>query len=361
MTAGTPFVYGPAQAFGEGPHAGTLWNVPEWSTYDRWRCNTVNTSALFARWAFEGAGRWRDAVHTMWDWDLSLRASRLGRPRTSTAMLQYRQHSDSWSTGIGEKAESTKTRFLKEIRRQNARLSIGVIYSGRLPELLPQWLDAVAQSLGWLQLAEKPELVILDHAASKAVEIPWNDHLTPHVGKFSAIRILPYLDSITFSNEVERQNGVATFMANATDRLIRECRGDLVWLIEDDILVPPLAARDLWDTITDGWELPGFVAGCYRNRHVPAQYVGGWWRKGQPQELRELPTEGQAFEVDFTGTGCAMVWKHYCAGPWDSHYRGVPAHDWAWCRRLRRNGHRVLMHPGVLCGHAISRDQILRG
>ncbi|MFO0917397.1 MAG: glycosyltransferase [Planctomycetaceae bacterium] len=56
MTPETPFVYGPARAFGEGLARGHALGGSDWPDYDRWRCNTVNTSALYARWAFQAAG-----------------------------------------------------------------------------------------------------------------------------------------------------------------------------------------------------------------------------------------------------------------------------------------------------------------
>lgn len=86
MAPGVPFVYGPARAFGDGPHAQTLWAAPEWEHYDRWRCNTVNTSAMYARWAFDAAGGWSDRVPTMW----GLGPGAAGRPVWPAAGQQGR-------------------------------------------------------------------------------------------------------------------------------------------------------------------------------------------------------------------------------------------------------------------------------
>src|SRR5262245_29193105 len=128
MTSGTPFVYGPAKAFGDGPAARAYWSVPTWAEYDRWECNTVNTSAMYARWAFAAAGGWSDRVPTMWDWDLALRSARFGTPRASRAVLDYRQHADSWSSTIGER-DAERANYLAIVRRQNARLAVGAILS----------------------------------------------------------------------------------------------------------------------------------------------------------------------------------------------------------------------------------------
>lgn len=357
---GAPFAYGPAQAFGEGLHAGTLWKVPNWEDYDRWQTNTVNTSALYARWVFEAAGHWRDRVHTMWDWDLAIRASRFGTPVPSTATLEYRQHAQSWSAQIGEKTESLRAQFLPLVRRVNARLSVGAILSGRLPDLFPRWLDSLTQSLSWLDLPERPECVLLLHNPTPELMTFYQSQLRPYTNHFSSVRLRTYKDRYGYHDEPSRRDAVAAFMARASARLARELRGDLVWLVEDDILVPMLAALRLWETVTQGWVPPAAVAGCYRNRHVPDQYVGGWWKPDGPEELREL-THTEPFDVDFTGTGCLMFWKHHSPVNWESHSRGVPAHDWAWCEAVRRQGRRVLLHPDIRCGHARTATDILDG
>ena len=134
-------------------------------------------------------------------------------------------------------------------------------------------------------------------------------------------------------------------MADSYNRLRTEARGDIHWLIEDDVLVPLQAGIELFEQLTTGWTPPHAVSGCYRNRHVPTQYVGGWFNGERAEELQELP-DGP-FSVDFCGTGCLMYWAPRTPRFWDSHFRGIPAHDWEWCMRLNQLGGTVLMVDSV--------------
>lgn len=361
LTPGTPFSYGPALSFGDGPRAGQLWDVPAWEDYDLWQTNTVNTSALYARWAFFGAGGWRGRFLTMWDWDLAIRASRLGTPRPSTATLEYRQHCQSWSASRREKTEADRASFLGEIRRANARLSVGAILSGRLPKLLDRWCASLVYSVRGIPLEHRPELVVLDNGRSLEFTEQVRRAVSPYLETFDSIRIVPLSATCQFADEASRQKAIADFMARSSIRLQEQLRGDVVWLIEDDILVPLTAGRELWNALTDGWHPPAATAGCYRSRHAPDRYVGGWWNEVEPTYLTSVPEDGRPFDVDFTGTGCLMYWRHHSPQTWESHCRGVPAHDWAWCEAVRNRGRRVLMHPKVRCDHARSEEDVLSG
>ncbi|MDB5339077.1 MAG: hypothetical protein JWN70_4696 [Planctomycetaceae bacterium] len=361
VQAGTPFVYGPAHAFGKGQHAGTFWDVPNWDDYDLWRCNTVNTSAMYARWAFEAAGRWRDCVRSMWDWDLAIRASRFGQPKPSRAVLYYRMHSGSWSSLIGEREAEQRAEQCSIVRRWNARVSIGAILSGRLPGLFPRWMAALAQSVRLMKLSTKPELVYLDNSRKASIRSKFLVEADKYCDTFETIRILPFPERFTWRKEQERRDKVAQFMASASNRLRSEMHGDIHWIVEDDVLVPLAAGEQLWQTLTAGTNPLNAVAGCYRNRHLPETYVGGWWNNGSPRELRDLPPGNVPVEVDFTGTGCLMYWKDRTPKMWNSHYQGVPAHDWEWCMAVKAAKGRVAMLPQVRCGHAVDEKNIIPG
>lgn len=361
MSPGTPFVYGPARAFGAGRNAGAFWPAAEWSNYDRWKCNTVNTSAMYARWAFAAAGRWSDRVVTMWDWDLALRASRLGTPRVSTAILDYRQHAESWSASIQEK-ESQRNGYLAEVRRRNARLAVGSILSGRLPGLLPRWLDALALAVRQLDLSEPPSLVLLLHGSDSDARLRIERALAMHADTFGSLRTIPYPVTFSWQGERERRDQVAKFLADAYRRLAAEMRGDLHWFVEDDVLVPIDGGRLLWQAVTEGETPPEGISGCYRNRHVPDRYVGGWWRGDHPEELHSLPSDRrEPIPVDFLGTGCLMTWPSRTPEWTDSQVRGIPAHDWAWCAQVLARRGRLFLHPLVRCRHAVDEQTLIPG
>jgi len=354
MRPGCPYVYGAAHGFGD---AAPRWKAPEWGEASLWQSNFVNTSALWARWAFEAAGGWRDGEHTMWDWDLALRGARLGTPRRSEAILLYRRHSSSWSATLNERSGERQEYLNPLVRRRNARLSVGVVFSGRLPELVPTWIPAIVRAIHLLNIPERPELVVLDNSGNEALHTCLAGEIDRFRLSFSSVRILPHRRALFWTTESERRHAVARFLAGAYTRLRAELHGDVHWLIEDDILVPAWAGSDLFTVLLSGSRTPQAVAGCYRNRHWPERIVGGFWRNGAPVELTTLPSA--PFEIEYTGTGCLMYWADQVPAHWGSHVGDIPAHDWEWSLRLKANGGRLLMLPAVRCGHAVDAANIL--
>lgn len=354
MAPGIPFVYGPALAFGQGPEAGTLWRVPTWEKADPWRRNSVNTSAMYARWAFEAAGRWREGAGTMWDWDLALRAARFGTPHPSDAVLHYRQHAASWSRKRGARAPGYID-VRPSIRRQNVRLSVGSVVSGRLPGLFERWFQRLANSVSLLDLAAKPDLTILDNSRDERKTSLLREATERHADVFSTIKVVPHPATFSWKTERERRDGVAMFMANAHNRLRESMRGDVHWIVEDDVLVPPHAGTALFEELT-GERIPHAVSGCYRCRHGDGSWIAGWHAKGTWKRVGHL---GDApLSVDYTGTGCLMFWKNRTPETWQSHTSdGVAAHDWAWGLNLTRQGGMLLLLPSVRCEHAISETR----
>ena len=352
-----PFVYGPAAAFGDNCHA-SYWEAPAYDAGRLWEQNYVNTSALWRRTAFEAVCGWREGVKTMWDWDLALRATRWGTPRPSAACLHYRQHPESWSHQVCEKTAEDRSALMPGVRRLNAKLSVGCLISGRLPGLFPQWLSNLAQSIKLMALAEAPELVLLDNSRNEQLARTMPSELARYNGTFGSVRIIPYPVRFGWDSEQQRRDAVAGFMATACNRLRSELQGDIHWLVEDDVLVPLQGGDRLWQAVTAGWRPPHAVAGTYRNRHVPTQFVGGWWREGHPEEITTFADQ-QPVAVDFTGTGCLMYWPSRTPKEWRSHWQKVPAHDWAWGMDLKAADGTLLMLPAVPCGHARSVNDII--
>ncbi|QDV49615.1 glycosyltransferase family 2 protein [Gimesia fumaroli] len=355
MTPTTPFVYGGAEAFGDFT---TLWDAPEWKQGQLWLRNFINTSALWNRQAFETAGRWQNKINTMWDWDLALRGARLGAPALSKAILKYRQHTSSWSANIQTKYEKRQEILLPQMRRACARLSVGSIISGRLASFFPEWMSAVAQSVNLINSQEPVELVLLDNSRNENTLSLMRAETNRYRNTFETIRIIPHPVSFSFSNEKERRDQVAKFMAHSCNRLSVEMRGDVHWLIEDDILLPLEAGANLMNQLTDGWVPPNAVSGCYRSRHTESQFVGGHFDDYHlVNAFTEIGTE--ATPVDYCGTGCLMFWRDRTPRYWDSHYQHAPAHDWEWCARVKQSEGEILMLPSVHCGHVKTPEDIL--
>lgn len=359
MRAGAPFAYGPAEGFGEGPRAGVFWPVPAtWAETDLWRGNSVNTSAMYARWAFDAAGGWQDGVGTMWDWDLALRASRYGEPVPSTAVLKYRQHADSWSHQHAEFTDSVRHDLQEKVRRLRARLSIGSIVSGRLGGgFINDWIGRIATSVREMRLAEKPDLAVLctgDVSPSVFLRA-----VAPYSDYFSSTLAIDHSFGEFPKNEKERRIRVATEIAGGMNRLRRLMRGDIHWIIEDDILVDRSTGDAMLSALcAGGFSPPGAVSGVYRNRHVPDEFVAGFrGRDGTHQHLTRIPdTNGP---VDFCGTGCLMLWRDRTPHCWRPLIGETPAHDWEWCRQLADMGRPLILVPKARCGHARSSADIL--
>lgn len=359
MAPGIPFVYGPARAFGDGPRVGTLWGVPEWKDCDLWAGNSVNTSAMYARWAFDAAGGWRDGIGTMWDWDLAIRAARHGKPRTSTAILDYRQHPESFSHQTQEASDERRHGFQSRMRRLNATLSIGTIVSGRVPGLFDEWFHRLCETV--TRSGVKADLTILDNSTNPAFSKVIR-RVSGHPA-FSFVRIVSHPERFTWDSEVDRRNKVADFMARACNRLTSYMRGDLVWFVEDDVMVPGNALQALRDALVghveSPYDCPHAVSGAYRSRHDRTTYIAGWKRGKEWPHVESLPVAPTP--IDYAGTGCLMFWRQRPAIPetFVSHAEGIPAHDWAWGMELRKNGGKMLLVPSVKCGHAVSEKEII--
>lgn len=359
MRAGAPFAYGPAEGFGEGPRAGVFWQVPAtWAETDLWRGNSVNTSAMYARWAFDAAGGWQEGVGTMWDWDLALRASRYGEPVPSTAVLRYRQHAASWSHQYAEFTDAVRNDLQEKVRKLRARLSIGSIVSGRMGGgFVNEWIGRVAAAVREMRRPEKPDLVALctgDVSASVFLRAA-----APYSDSFSNTLAIDHSFPEFSKNENERRIQASTAIAEGMNRLRRLMRGDIHWIVEDDILVDRTAGESLLNALcAGGYHPPGAVSGIYRNRHVPDEFVAGFrGRDGTHQHLTHVPdTNGP---IDFCGTGCLMLWRDRTPHCWRPLLGDTPAHDWEWCRQLSDMGRPLILVPKARCGHARTTDDIL--
>jgi hypothetical protein len=374
----TPFVYGPAQCFGVSRK---LWPVLPWHEHFLWDANQCNTSSAIWRWAFQAAGGWRDASCDSPDWHLFLRAARLGVPAASKATLLYRQHEANWSAALRLAGRVDSGRV--PLRRSLARVSIGCIYSGRLPGLLGRWIAAIARNAQACPTAEPPDLTILDNSADASCRHALYEVTAAHLAAFSRVVIEPFPVRLTWSNEAERQNRVARFMADATARLLALASGELVWLVEDDILPPDDALAKLFERATEGECLPAAVSALYRSRHVADDWIAGWWRDGAldryvPQgasggrkpPVCERPTGdagypqrgsapvcldadsgGDSLEIDLAGTGCLLFWRGLAPATLESHLGCFAAHDWALTWALRQAKRSVVLLPAVSCRH----------
>lgn len=339
------FAFSGAQRFGLQDEVSTS----DWDPQLLWTRNFINTSALVRRSAFEAAGGWRDVAGTLWDWDLWLRISRIGPGVASGALLHYRRHAGSWSQYHRRLAPDDVGLLYGRIRRAVAKVSVCAIVSGRLPELMDTWIDALVATIKASESAvNPPELIILDNSKDGMRE-RINKALEKHPGVFRTVTVVPYPVRFTWTSEMERRHMVSKFLATAYNRIFAMADGEIVWFLEDDIVVPECAYETLLKDLTDGEIPPAAVSGLYRARHmdqlVAHHVVNGVSIPVKDQHLAPL-------DIDLGGTGCMMALRPFITHPFTSHWRGSsPAHDWAWCDEIRKDGRRIILDPRVRCRH----------
>lgn len=369
VVPGTPFVYPSCHAF-QGMT--NKWSNLAWDQYDKWNRNQVSTTAMWDRTIFIAAGLWQGDIPTMWDYDLALRCSRFGTPIAGKAILNYRIHDTSVSSQLNERTETAFIEYAEMIRRKDASLGVGCLVSGRLPELFPKWIDAVACSVRYAKL--KPSLFLLLHNEAhknlsyymewvskfsdsfSTIQVTTLNRPSPQNVKDNTIKDGDITYYIDVQVELARRDFVSTLLADSCQMMQDRLNTDIVWLIEDDIIIPMKAASLLYHELTLGAETPIGVSGCYSNRHEPTKWIGGWIQHGKHYE----PTYafGPADDVDFVGTGCLMYWAKRLGSPkkWrnKSKIEDAFAHDWAWSEDVKGT---LRMIGTVQCDHHISLEE----
>jgi len=347
----TPFVYCAAQAFGLKDN---LWRVPEWKDGNIWHQNFVNTSTMMWRWVFDAAGGWKETCEkTMWDWSMAIRASRVmqSSPKPSPAILHYRQHEQSYSR-VAERTPDMPDKFNKvnlNIRKELVTMSICCIYGGRLPELMPLWLDALIDDISILH--SRPELIIINNSQR------YIDWITSyHKQYFSDIKIITGFSPITWKDEKERREKVSTLLADCHNLAVKHMTGDLIHFREDDMLTNAGAFAKMYEFIMDIRQDRKKVAvgALYLNRQHP-QIVGGKYNYQHPQmtrDFKEVPTGTKPVSVDFTGTGCLLYWREMAPTTWHPFVGGnICAHDWRFGTDLKAMGKDIYILPDAVCKH----------
>jgi glycosyltransferase involved in cell wall biosynthesis len=341
----TPFVYGAANAFGL---FNTLWKVFSWKTLFIWNRNFVNTSALMNKEVFIRAGKWKETcVNTMWDWHLVLRMSRFGLPRKSSAILNYRQHEGSWSTHKEKKNNNSDFLTLTEaIRKEVVTISIGLIYSGRVGDILYKWLDKLVDDIHILY--NKPQLVIINNTSTNLTTI-----LKAYKKHFSEIKVLTGEGKLVWKDEIDRRNKVSELLSDQYNRILENATGEIIHLREDDIIPNNKSFELLYNFITEGNPVKEAVAGIYLNRNPNyKRIVGGYYNNSNPKNTTDLidAPSIKPFKVDFTGTGFLMFWKELCP-TFSPYIDNIQAHDWAWGKKLKAQKGELWIIPEATCKH----------
>lgn len=316
-----------------------------------WRSNHVSTSSLMRRADLIACGGWRDNdCHRMNDWDLALRMSARGDYARGATALHYRMHAaNNSSRDYG----FTRDEARGIVRRKAASLTVATIYSGRVAGLFDDWLCAIGASL--MYAGKSAELLILDDSDSSDLA-----RLTPNV-VFTSITIRRSNSGMKTGQRRPDKHATCEFLAAQFNDVLQRANTDIIWMIEDDVVVPLLAADALLHELlcTADGARPA-VAGCYRSRHKADQWIASNVIAGRPQRITELPLEPAP--VQLTGTGCLMVLRDML-GPvrfsalWHHGCCRVCAHDWTFSWQLHQRETPVILVPAVVCRHHTTVDE----
>lgn len=357
-----PFHYPNTKCFGASDQ---LWKNVPWQGYDIWQHNQVSTTSMWRRDVVNAVGGWHE-LPTMWDYDLAIRCSRYGTPQASKATLDYRIHGDSQSVQLDERQAAVAIQYKELIRRKNATLGIGCLYSGRLPGLFPKWISKVACSVRYWQsrLPSHPSWSLPPRKAKLHILL----HSPAVLDRRECDRYSDTLD-ITFGfiddvidrrTEFARRNSVCRLLANACQKMQDQLNTDITWFVEDDIIVPLGGCHELFTTLTQHNDPVIGVSGTYYNRHIEGQLLGGWIQHGRHCEpsTHFRPVD----KVDFVGTGCLMYWSKRPGTPkrWRPlttiNEPGATAHDWAWSEEVKGN---LVVLGTVVCDHHKSETEFV--
>lgn len=325
-----PFVYGPAQQFGTSNY---YMGAPKWGEHFFWDQNFCNTSSAIRREYFDAVSGWKDCPGGIfWDWNLFLRVSRYGTPAPSEATLLYRRHNNSCT-----KKGSSRIR-VKEVRQELVRISVGCVYSGRLPKLLSTWFSSLISNLKNLNVVEPIELVIIDNSNNDKLK----QEAEKYTGYFKHVRIIKLSKRARYSNK----NAVSTLLAEAYTTLLQQTSGEILFFLEDDITFSNKhQLQKLFDTLAYKTPLYSAVSGSYRNRHCEESLrVAGYVQNETYTPVSDFSIKETP--IDVAGTGCLMFWRSLAPVYFEPfirlYNRNIPAHDWWFTANMNSNRVKIL-------------------
>jgi glycosyltransferase involved in cell wall biosynthesis len=340
MDEGVPFVYGGYQCFGKSKK---YYDPPQWAEQSIWHHNFCNSSSLVNANMFWKAGAWQETPHhTTWDWHLFIRMSRLGTPRKSTATLMYRKHGAS----NRDKLSYDRQENVRDVRQDVVKLTVGLVYSGRLAELLTEWMDALVRDTEVLK--HLPELIIVNNSGEAMPELSaWED-------AFSGIRVVKG-NVLTWANERERGVKAAKLIAESFNVIQQLATGDIIHTREDDNITEVGSFKKLFDFLTFGIPVRAAVAAIYQNRHTKRP-VGGHFAGMRANNMSDV-VQKRPIRVDYTGTGCLLYWKDQAPNYFSPMLGDTAAHDWRWGHDLKQMGMELWMLPDAVCRHYVNATE----
>jgi len=221
-------------------------------------------------------------------------------------------------------------------KSMNNYLSIGLIYSGRVPLLLGDWMNKLIEDTK--DFTVKPQLIVVNNSGKKL-------SLSEYEPYFSEIVILEGYKNATWENNTERLLQTSSLLIRCYNDILKVCNGDLVHFREDDIIPDHNAFDLLYQQILQGKTI---VSGLYANRTL---YTHFFRKEEQCNKLQQV----EPIEVEFCPTGFVLFQRE--KAPTFEKNDKIRPHDWAWTERWRKElGQQVFTHPNATCRHYINEE-----
>ena len=312
-----------------------------------WKQNYCNSSSLIRRTSFYEAKMWQENdYNTHWDWHLFLRISRLGKFKKSRAVLNYRKHELS---NLRKKNQEYKLSFndvRSNIVRSEVRMTIGLVYSGRIENFMSYWMNELCNDISFLK--NKPQLIVINNSGLDLYLDNW-------INKFSEIRIIT--GNSETMNTIEKRPLLSKLLSDAYNTILENASGELVHMREDDNTCTEGSFKKLFDYITNVSNDASAVAGLYLSRHQK-RIVGGYY-DNKVELIEEKYVKPKPIQVDFTGTGCILFWKNNCPNYTAVTEFGNKSHDWAWSLSLKKLGGKIMLLPDAISRHHLTVERFL--
>lgn len=217
----------------------------------------------------------------------------------------------------------------------NIKISVGLVYGGRLPELMPYWIQNVIDDFQEINI--KPQLIIVNNTNKPLAWLKENHH-----HHFSDILILPGVMLGDFVNERQRRICVSTLLADCCNLVLENASGNLIHFREDDMITTTGSFKKMFNFITDD------------SRDSKRAGVGALYQNRHGSKKNKTPFCGnisKPVKVDYTGTGCLLFWADLAPKKFYPTIRTVLAHDWRFGVDLRSMGHDLYLLRDATCKH----------
>lgn len=234
------------------------------------------------------------------------------------------------------KNKKEQSSLLSVQKSMNHFLSIGLIYSGRVPLLLNDWMNKLIEDTKDFSI--KPQLIVVNNS---------DNHLSlkGYESNFSEIIILEGYKNATWENNTERLLKTSSLLIKCYNDIMEHCKGDLVHFREDDIIPDHNAFDLLYQQILQGKPI---ISGLYANRTL---YTSFFRKEDKCNKLQEV----EPIEVEFCPTGFVLFERE--KAPTFEKNDKIRPHDWAWTERWRKEqGQQVFTHPNATCRHYINEE-----